>query len=59
MALHAEKIGKNKRATKYYESALLLGETTIIDKDYIKSKIESIQQLAIDDNENEDEDEEN
>ena len=59
LALHAEKIGKNKRATKYYESALLLGETTIIDKDYIKSKIESIQQLAIDDNENEDEDEEN
>jgi hypothetical protein len=59
LALHAEKLGKNKKATKYYESALLLGETTIIDKDYIKSKLESLEQLAIDDNQNEDEDEEN
>lgn len=59
LALHAEKLGKNKKATKYYESALLLGETTIIDKDYIKFKLENLQQLAIDDNQNEDDDEEN
>lgn len=59
LALHAEKIGKNKKATKFYESALTLGETTIIDKDFIKSKIESLQQLATDDNENEVDDEEN
>ena len=59
LALHAEKIGKSKRATKYYESALLLGETTIIDKDYIKSKLKDLKELATDDNENEYEDEEN
>jgi len=59
LALHAEKLGKHKKATKYYESALTLGETIIIDKEYIKSKLKDLQELAIDDNENEDEDEEN
>ena len=59
LALHAEKIGKNKKATKYYESALLLGETTIIDKDYIKERLKNLQELAVDDNEKDDEDEEN
>jgi len=59
LALHAEKSGKNKKATKYYESALTLGETTIIDKEYIKSKLKSLEELAVDDNEKDDEDEEN
>ncbi|WP_323787221.1 alpha/beta hydrolase [Psychroserpens sp.] len=59
LALHAEKLGKNKKATKFYESALTLGETIIIDKEYIKSKLKGLQDLAIDDNENDDEDEEN
>ncbi|MFK7782511.1 alpha/beta hydrolase [Psychroserpens sp.] len=59
LALHAEKLGKNKKATKFYESALTLSETTIIDKEYIKSKLKDLQALAIDDNEKEDDDEEN
>ena len=59
LALHAEKLGKNKKATKFYESALTLGETTIIDKDYIQTKLKSLQDLAIDDNERDNEDEEN
>jgi len=42
MAQHAEKIGKTKRAKKYYESALALEETNKIDKDFIKSKLEEL-----------------
>ncbi|WP_431133436.1 alpha/beta hydrolase [Psychroserpens mesophilus] len=57
LALHAEKSGKNKKATKFYESALTLGETTIIDKEYIKSKLKNLQDLAIDDNEKDDDEE--
>ncbi|MEY8849896.1 alpha/beta hydrolase [Psychroserpens sp. XS_ASV72] len=59
LALHAEKSGKNKKATKFYESALTLKETTTIDKAYIQSKLENLQALAVDDNEKDDEDEEN
>ncbi len=58
MALHAEKIGKTKRATKYYESALLLDETVHIDKEFIKSKLEDLK-LAVEEPEELDDDEEN
>lgn len=57
LALHAEKLGKNKKATKFYESALTLDETTIIDKDYIKSKLKNLEALAVDDNEKDDDEE--
>lgn len=59
LALHAEKLGKNKKATKFYETALTLDETIIIDKEYIKSKLKDLEALAIDDNEKDDDDEEN
>ncbi len=60
LALHAEKVGKNKKATKFYESALALNETIIIDKEYIKSKLTNLlEEMAVDDNEKDDEDEEN
>ncbi|WP_425076624.1 alpha/beta hydrolase [Psychroserpens sp. S379A] len=59
LALHAEKSGKNKKATKFYETALTLDETLMIDKEYIKSKLKDLEALAVDDNENEDDDEEN
>lgn len=49
MALHAERIGKTKRAKKLYESALNL-ESTHIDKDLILLKVESLT-VATDDNE--------
>ena len=58
MALHAEKIGKTKRAAKYYESALLLEETAHIDKEFIKSKLEDLK-LAVEEPEELDDDEEN
>lgn len=44
MAQHAEKIGKTKRAKKYYESALVLEETDKIDKDFIKTKLEELKE---------------
>ncbi|WP_299225341.1 alpha/beta hydrolase-fold protein [uncultured Psychroserpens sp.] len=56
LALHAEKIGKNKKATKYYESALLLDETSFIDKEFIKSKLEDLK-LAVEEIEDEDDEE--
>jgi len=56
MALHAEKIGKTKRATKYYESALLLNETDHIDKEFIKSKLEDLK-LAVEEPEVDDDEE--
>lgn len=59
LALHAEKLGKNKKATKFYETALTLDETIIIDKEYIKSKLKDLEALAVDDNEKDDDDEEN
>ncbi|NRA92471.1 MAG: esterase [Psychroserpens sp.] len=58
LALHAEKLGKNKKATKFYESALNLDETIIIDKEYIKSKLKDLQELAVDDNEKDEDEEE-
>lgn len=42
MALHAERVGKTKRAKKLYESALDLESTPHINKDLILSKVESL-----------------
>lgn len=50
MALHAERIGKTKRAKKLYESALDLESTAHINKDLILLKVEGLT-VAADDNE--------
>ncbi|MGC1631672.1 MAG: alpha/beta hydrolase-fold protein [Gelidibacter sp.] len=51
MALHAERIGKTKRAKKLYESALDLESTPHINKDLILLKVEGLTSIAVDDNE--------
>ena len=51
MALHAERIGKTKRAKKLYESALDLESTAHINKDLILLNLEGLT-VAADDNEN-------
>ena len=51
MALHAERIGKTKRAKKLYESALDLESTPHINKDLILLKVEGLTTIAVDDNE--------
>lgn len=51
MALHAERIGKTKRAKKLYESALNLESTAHINKDLILLKVEGLTTMAVDDNE--------
>ncbi|OBX22522.1 hypothetical protein LX77_02141 [Gelidibacter algens] len=50
MALHAEKLGKTKKAKKLYEAALDLESTAHINKDLILNKVEGLT-LATDDNE--------
>jgi hypothetical protein len=50
MALHAEKLGKTKKAKKLYESALGLESTGHINKDLILSRVEGLTVVA-DDNE--------
>ena len=42
MALHAERVGKTKRAKKLYESALDLESTPHINKDLILLKVEGL-----------------
>ena len=42
MALHAERIGKTKRAKKLYESALELESTIHINRDMILNKVEGL-----------------
>ena len=42
LALHAERVGKTKRAKKLYESALDLEATPHIDKDLILLKVEGL-----------------
>lgn len=56
MALHAEKIGKTKRAKKLYESALALESTAHINHDLILTKVEGLSGFAIDDSESDLED---
>ena len=52
MALHAERIGKTKRAKKLYESALALESTAHINKDLILLNLEGLT-VATDDKESE------
>jgi len=42
IAMSAENLGKKKKAIKLYESALLLNETELIDKEVIRSKLENL-----------------
>lgn len=46
LALHAERIGKNKRAVKYYETALALNETAHINKEFIMAQVEKLKFVA-------------
>jgi len=57
LAQHAEKIGKEKKARKYYESALELNDVSHIDREFILSRVEELS-LAEQDDEGEDEEEE-
>ncbi|MEM9679731.1 MAG: alpha/beta hydrolase-fold protein [Bacteroidota bacterium] len=59
LALHSEKIGKNKKATKLYESALTLEETNSISREFIMSQVEKLNVVTDDNTEEEDDDEEN
>ena len=54
LALHAERSGKKKKATKLYEAALAMGDSPVIDKDLIMSLVEETE-LATEDLENEEE----
>ncbi|OUR98223.1 hypothetical protein A9Q86_14310 [Flavobacteriales bacterium 33_180_T64] len=58
MALHAEKLGKTKKAVKLYESALTLEDMVHIDRDFIMSHVEGLK-VVEEDTETDDEDEEN
>lgn len=53
LALHAEKVGKIKKATKLYESALTMEETPQFNKEFIMSQVEKLKFVA---EENEEED---
>ncbi len=46
LALHAEKIGKTKKATKLYETALTLEETTQFSKEFIMAHVEKLKFVA-------------
>ena len=59
MALHAEKLGKTKKAVKLYESALTLDDMAHIDKDFIMSHVEGLKFVEDDTETDEDDDEEN
>jgi len=57
MALHAEKLGKTKKALKLYESALSLDEVIHINKEFIMAHLEDLK-VVEDDSQTEDEDDE-
>ncbi|WP_299366016.1 alpha/beta hydrolase-fold protein [Winogradskyella sp.] len=59
LAQHSEKIGKNKKAKKLYESALTLNDVSHIDRDFIFSKIDELTVVDTDDENEEGDDEEN
>ncbi len=42
LALHAEKMGKTKKATKLYETALTMEETPQFNKEFIMSQVEKL-----------------
>lgn len=46
LALHAEKTGKTKKATKLYETALTLEETPKFNKDFIMAQMEKLKFAA-------------
>lgn len=46
LALHAEKMGKTKKATKLYESALTMQETNKFDKEFIMTQVEKLKFVA-------------
>ena len=46
LALHAERIGKTKKAMKLYESALTLDSKAPFDKDFILSQVEKLKFAA-------------
>jgi len=46
LALHAEKIGKPKKATKLYESALTMEETPKFNKEFIMAQVEKLKLAA-------------
>lgn len=46
LALHAERIGKNKKALKLYESALTFDSKAPFDKDFITSQVEKLKYAA-------------
>ncbi len=59
LAQHSEKIGKNKKAKKLYESALELSDVSHIDRDFIFSKIDELTVVDTDEQEEEEDNEEN
>ena len=59
LAQHSEKIGKNKKAKKLYETALTLNDVSHIDRDFIFSKIDELTVVDTDDEGEEDENEDN
>lgn len=48
LALHAEKSGKTKKAKKLYQTALALENGTLINRDFIMSKVEGLEMTEID-----------
>lgn len=46
LALHAERIGKTKKATKLYEEALSLEETPKFNKEFIMAQVEKLKFVA-------------
>ncbi len=46
LALHAEKIGKTKKATKLYETALTLEETPQFSREFIMAHVEKLKFVA-------------
>ena len=59
LAQYSEKIGKNKKAKKLYESALTLNDVSHINRDFIFSKIDELTVVDTDDEGEEEDDEEN
>ncbi|MEO1033312.1 MAG: alpha/beta hydrolase-fold protein [Bacteroidota bacterium] len=59
LAQHSEKIGKNKKAKKLYESALTLNDVSHIDRDFIFSKIDELTIVDADEEGEEEDDEDN
>ena len=59
LALHADRNGKRKKATKLYQQALNMGDSPVIDKEYIMSLVEEINLVTEDLEEEQKEDEEN